>query len=152
MSGFARLTDEELAEILLLRARLWGNRASAVTADQVKAMRAALRPAGAEPRTILTPRLADLLTDPNSAQLVYGLRLMAQTHRLLPKNVGDALDCNSCHLDGGTIAKASPYFGVVNLFPMYNKRAGRVISIEDRLNGCFQRSMHGAPLPPISPK
>ena len=152
MSGFARLTDEELAEILSFARGSWGNRASAVTADQVKAMRAALALPAPEPRTILTPRLADLLTDPNSAQLVYGLRLMAQTHRLLPKNVGDALDCNSCHLDGGTIAKASPYFGVVNLFPMYNKRAGRVISIEDRLNGCFQRSMHGAPLPPDSPE
>jgi thiosulfate dehydrogenase len=151
MSGFARLTDEELAEILTFARSSWGNKARAVTADQVKAMREKLALRAPEPKTILTPRLADLLDDPNSARLILGLRLMAQTHKLLPKNVGDALDCNSCHLDGGTIAKASPYFGVVSLFPMYNKRAGRVITIEDRLNGCFQRSMHGAPLPPDSP-
>ncbi len=152
MPGFARLTDEELAEILTFARTSWGNKASAVTAGQVKAMRAELALPAPEPRTILTPRLADLLNDPNSVQLIQGLRLMAQTHRLLPNNVGDALDCNSCHLDGGTIAKASPYFGVVTLFPVYNKRAGRVITIEDRLNGCFQRSMNGAPLPPDSPE
>ena len=152
MSGFARLTDEELAETLTFARNSWGNKASTVTADQVKAMRAELALPPPEPRTILTPRLADLLSEPNSAQLIHGLRLMAQTHKLLPNNVGDALDCNSCHLDGGTIAKASPYFGVVTLFPTYNKRAGRVITIEDRLNGCFQRSMHGAPLPPDSPE
>ncbi len=152
MSGFARLTDEELAEILTFARNSWGNKASEVTAEQVKAMRAELGLPAPEPRTILTPRLADLLTDPNSAQLIYGLRLMAQTHKLMPNNVGAALDCNSCHLDGGTIAKASPYFGVVSLFPMYAARAGRVITIEDRLNGCFQRSMHGAPLPVDSPE
>jgi thiosulfate dehydrogenase len=152
MSGFARLTDQELAEILTFARSSWGNKASAVTADQVKAMRAELALPAPAPRTLLTPRLADLLADPNSAQLIQGLRLMAQTHKLLPKNVGDALDCNSCHLDGGTIAKASPYFGVVTLFPTYNKRAGRVITIEDRLNGCFQRSMHGVALPPDSPE
>ncbi len=152
MSGFARLTDEELAEILTFARGSWGNKASAVKADQVKAMRAELALPAPEPRTILTPRLADLLSELNSAQLIHGLRLMAQTHKLLPNHVGAALDCNSCHLDGGTIAKASPYFGVVTLFPMYAARAGRVITIEDRLNGCFQRSMHGAPLPPDSPE
>ena len=99
-----------------------------------------------------TPRLADLLSEPNSAPLIQGLRLMSRTHKLLPKNVGGVLDCSSCHLNGGTVAKASPYFGLVSAFPSYNKRAGRVISIEDRLNGCFLRSEAGAPLPADSPE
>lgn len=96
--------------------------------------------------------LADLLNGPNSAQLIQGLRLMSQTHKLLPKNVGDALDCSSCHLNGGTIAKASPYFGLMSEFPSYSSRAGRVITIEDRVNGCFLRSEAGAALPPDSPE
>ncbi|MGO8737289.1 c-type cytochrome [Rhodoblastus sp.] len=152
MPAFNRLTDEELAEILNFGRSSWGARTTGITADQVKAMRAELALPPPAPKTILTPRLSDLLTAPNSGQLIFGLRLMAQTHKLLPTNVGDALDCNSCHLDGGTIAKASPYFGVVSLFPTYNKRAGHVITIEDRLNGCFQRSMHGAPLAVDSPE
>ncbi len=152
MPAFARLTDDELAEILTFARKSWGNDANPVTTAQVASMRAELALPPPAPKTVLTPRLADLLNEQDSAQLTYGLRLMAETHKLLPNNVGDALDCNSCHLDGGTIAEASPYFGITTLFPVYNKRAGRVISIEDRLNGCFQRSMHGSALPVDSPE
>ena len=71
---------------------------------------------------------------------------MTDTRNMLPKNVGDALNCTSCHLNGGTLAKASPFFGLTAQFPSFSPRAGRVITMEERLNGCFKRSMNGAPL------
>ncbi|HUO53435.1 MAG TPA: c-type cytochrome [Rhodoblastus sp.] len=147
MPGFAPLGDEELAEILTFARSSWGNKASAVTTAQVAAMRNELALPAPAPRTNETPRLADLLTAPESEKLIYGARLMVDTVKLLPKNVGNALNCSSCHLNGGTVAKASPFFGIVPLFPMENKRAGRVITMEERLNGCFQRSEAGSPMP-----
>jgi thiosulfate dehydrogenase len=40
--------------------------------------------------------------------------------------------------------------GVAAFFPGYAPRAGREISLEERINGCFKRSMNGKPLPPGS--
>jgi thiosulfate dehydrogenase len=97
-----------------------------------------------------TPRLADLLAAPHAGQLVRGMQLNAQTHELLPNNVGNDLNCTSCHLNAGTVADGSPYVGVSAFFPSYGARAGRIITIQERINGCFRRSMNGKPLPPDS--
>jgi thiosulfate dehydrogenase len=40
--------------------------------------------------------------------------------------------------------------GLWGAFPTYLPRAGRVGTLEDRINGCFLRSMNGKPLPPGS--
>lgn len=42
--------------------------------------------------------------------------------------------------------------GLPDLFPMYNKRAGHVISLRDRIEECFVRSENGKPLPYDSPE
>ncbi len=146
MPSFATLADDEIAEILTFVRTSWGNQASPVTATQIKAMREELGLPQPAPKTALTPRFADLLIQPNSEQLLLGMRLMTETLNMLPKNVGDALNCTSCHLNGGTLAKASPFFGLTAQFPSYGARAGRVITVEERINGCFKRSMNGAPL------
>ena len=146
MPAFAQLGDDELSEILTFARKAWGNNSSAVMASQVRAMRDELALPPPAPKTPMTPRLADLLGQPEAEKLIYGARLMTETRSLLPKNVGDALNCASCHMNGGTVAKASPYFGLTTLFPMEAPRAGRVITIEDRLNGCFLRSEAGSKL------
>jgi thiosulfate dehydrogenase len=51
--------------------------------------------------------------------------------------VGNGLNCASCHLNAGTVGGGSPYVGVSAAFPSYAARAGRVITLEDRINGCF---------------
>lgn len=65
---------------------------------------------------------------------------------------GNALSCSSCHLEAGRAANASPMVGLWGAFPTYLPRAGRVGTLEDRINGCFLRSMNGKPLPPGSPE
>lgn len=150
MPAFARLGDREIAEILSFVRESWGSGAGPVTEKDVAAARASLDPKIGT-STFETPRLATLLDAPNAGQLVRGMRLNAQTRDLLPKNVGNQLDCASCHLNAGTVADGSPYVGVTASFPSYAARAGRIITIEERINGCFRRSMNGKPLPPDSP-
>lgn len=146
MPGFARLSDQELAEILSFVRSNWGGNAKSVSASDVKKMRAELDPKTTDSSKFETPRLADLLSKPNADQLVRGMRLHLETKALLPKNVGNALNCTSCHLNAGTVADGSPFVGVSAFFPSYAPRAGRIISLEDRINGCFRRSMNGKPL------
>ena len=50
----------------------------------------------------------------------------------------------------GTVADAGPWVGMPGLFPQYRSRGARVISLADRINGCFERSMNGSPLDPRS--
>ncbi|WP_347901457.1 c-type cytochrome [Pseudomonas purpurea] len=146
MPGFARLSDQEIAEILSFVRSNWGNSGSAISAVQVKQMRAQLNPT-TDSSTFETPRLADMLAAPNADQVVRGMRLHLQTKALLPDNVGNSLNCTSCHLNAGTVADGSPFVGVSAFFPGYAPRAGKQITLQERINGCFRRSMNGQPLP-----
>lgn len=147
MPGFARLSDQELAEILSFVRTSWGHGAPAVSSGDVQRMRATLDPKTTDNSRFDTPRVADMLKQPNASQLVRGMRLHMETRDLLPRHVGNQLNCASCHLNAGTVADGSPFVGVSAFFPSYAPRAGRIISLEDRINGCFRRSMNGKPLP-----
>ncbi|VVO70747.1 hypothetical protein PS887_01282 [Pseudomonas fluorescens] len=150
MPGFARLADQEIAEILSFVRSSWGNEGTPISAAQVKKMRGQLNPVTTDSSAFETPRLAELLAAPNADQVVRGMRLHLQTKELLPNNVGNALNCTSCHLNAGTVADGSPFVGISAFFPSYAPRAGKVVSLEERINGCFRRSMNGKPLPPES--
>ncbi|WNS74399.1 c-type cytochrome [Bacillus sp. DTU_2020_1000418_1_SI_GHA_SEK_038] len=84
--------------------------------------------------------------DPFSKAVKRGYDLMNETHVLLDDYVGNQLSCSSCHGNAG-LDTSSPFIGVTAVYPQYNARAGKVVSIEDRINGCFRRSLNGKPLP-----
>jgi thiosulfate dehydrogenase len=150
MPGFARLADQEIAEILSFVRTRWGNEGTPISVAQVKKLRDQLNPATTDSSAFETPRLANLLAAPNADQVLRGMRLHLQTKELLPDNVGNALNCTSCHLNAGTVADGSPFVGVSAFFPSYAPRAGKVVTLEERINGCFRRSMNGQPLAPQS--
>ena len=143
MPNYSSLPDQELAEIITFVRTQWGNQGDSVSAAEIRKVRDEIALKPAEPSKFVVPRYADMLASPNADQLIYGMRLMAETKALLPNNVGDVLTCNSCHLNGGTVAHASPYVGVAALFPSYAPRAGKILDFKDRVNGCMRRSMNG---------
>jgi thiosulfate dehydrogenase len=59
---------------------------------------------------------------------------------------GNNLTCQNCHLQGGTQPYAMPLIGVWGQFPQYRGREGEVGTLEDRVNGCMERSMNGRAL------
>ncbi|MBD1425223.1 c-type cytochrome [Sphingobacterium arenae] len=78
----------------------------------------------------------------------YGHRLITETFALLGPGTelaitGNKLSCSSCHLNGGTKPYAAPYVGLSGVFPIYIGREDKVVSLEERINGCFERSMNG---------
>jgi thiosulfate dehydrogenase len=118
---------------------------------QVQAsVRGAEPPAGAtgiERVFLPVPPDSEIPPGPLGTSIRRGRALLEATRDSLPANVGNRLRCLSCHLDGGRRANASPLVGAFLAYPAYNARAGRVITIEDRIDGCFRRSMAGRPLP-----
>lgn len=60
---------------------------------------------------------------------------------------GNNLSCSSCHALGGSMPNRAGFVGIYGRFPQYNSRADAVITLEDRINGCFERSMNGRKMP-----
>lgn len=87
--------------------------------------------------------------DPMTETIQYGERLFNETNVELDQYVGNELSCMSCHADGG-LSQSSSMVGVTTQFPQYNKRAGKVFTLEDRINGCMVRSMNGEMIDPAS--
>lgn len=146
MPDFSSLSDQELAEIVTFVRTKWGNQGDPVSAEQVKKIRDEIAPKPTPPTAFATPRFAAMLNSPHAQQLIYGMRLMTETKALLPHNVGNSLNCTSCHLNGGTVALGSPFVGIAAIFPTYAPRSGHSIDYKDRINACFKRSMNGNPL------
>ncbi|HUL44686.1 MAG TPA: c-type cytochrome [Bacteroidota bacterium] len=75
-----------------------------------------------------------------AAQIRHGFELFTKTSQKAPRFSASILSCSNCHLNAGQREKALPLVGVAGLFPEHNKRAGRAISLEERIIGCFLRS------------
>ena len=75
-----------------------------------------------------------------------GKALVIETRVRLPGNVGDDLNCSSCHLDAGARPQALGWIGIADKFPEYNARRGSTITLPQRINDCFERSMNGRAL------
>lgn len=65
---------------------------------------------------------------------------------------GNGLDCQSCHLQAGTQRFGLPLAGVWGVFPTYIARENEVRTLEERINGCMERSMNGRALPVDGPE
>ena len=92
------------------------------------------------------PAVAEPPADhPLRAEILRGKGILEATVESLPANVGNALRCTSCHLDGGA-TEVLGWKGVYARFPQYRSRSAEIQVIEDRVNDCFERSMAGRPL------
>ena len=102
--------------------------------------------AAASPAPFSVPADSTLPSGPEGAAIKLGRTLITDTRKLLPRNVGNGLNCTNCHLDAGTKQGAGPYVGLWGVFPEYRSRNGSINSMQERINDCFERSMNGKPL------
>lgn len=122
--------------------------AASAVATTPEAIKASAPAATAKTETIKVT-LVDVKTIPEGAEgnaIRDGLDIATRTSLRVPDHVGNHLNCTSCHLGNGSTPYAAPWNGVPALFPLYRARSGKVDTIEERINGCFMRSMNGKPL------
>jgi thiosulfate dehydrogenase len=104
------------------------------------------------PISEIDTRVRDPERDPLPADLAQaeeirlGYRLFLDTRSLAPGSVGSVLSCGNCHLNAGQKEGALPLVGIASVFPEYNRRSGRSFSLEDRVVGCFLRSLNATAL------
>src|SRR6516165_8067170 len=103
----------------------------------------------------MPPGIGSVGDDPFGKLVKYGYALFTDT----PNQIGPAapdpakrfsrssLTCQNCHLKAGTQPYAVPLTGVWGQFPQYRGREGEIGTLEERVNGCMERSMSGRALP-----
>lgn len=92
-------------------------------------------------------READIPNDSMGASVRRGLYLLRFTPESLPQFATSGLRCTSCHQDDGLKLSAGPLTGSHARFPKYMPRTGATITLADRVNYCFTRSLAGNVLP-----
>jgi thiosulfate dehydrogenase len=97
---------------------------------------------------IRAPDPATIPEGPLGDAIRRGQQLVTHTRDELPEHVGADLNCTSCHLKGGTVPDAGPWVGLPGEFPEYRARNDKVVTLEGRVNDCFERSMNGEPIDP----
>jgi thiosulfate dehydrogenase len=90
---------------------------------------------------------ADIPHDSLGDAIRRGLALVRFTPESLPQYATSNLRCTSCHQNDGLKASASPLIGTFARYPKYLPRSGAVVTIADRVNFCFTRSLAGNRLP-----
>ncbi|MDM5228104.1 c-type cytochrome [Cytobacillus sp. NJ13] len=96
------------------------------------------------------PPSMDEVPEGDEGELIkLGYKYATETATALDGYSGNVLSCASCHAGGGYEAPLD-LVGISKTYPQYNPRAGKEVSLEERINGCFKRSMNGKPLPPDS--
>lgn len=100
---------------------------------------------------LLDYNVENLSDTPQNKLIKLGRKLIDSTSIYLGEtstdfHVGNVLNCTNCHLDSGTKAFGIPLIGVTKRFPQYRGREDKIGTIEDRINGCFERSMNGRKL------
>jgi thiosulfate dehydrogenase len=93
------------------------------------------------------PEISSVPKDQFGASVLRGKDYLEHTFEKLPQFVGAKINCTSCHLNSGTTQFAGPWVGVVARFPQYRSRSGKMDTLEDRVNDCFERSLNGSRLP-----
>lgn len=98
------------------------------------------------------PSADEIPGDRRGEQIRLGYKIVVDTQEYGRAYVGNRLNCTSCHLDGGLAPDAASFVGIGRVYPEYRARADRQMTLADRINECFERSMNGRALPPDSSK
>jgi thiosulfate dehydrogenase len=92
-------------------------------------------------------REKDIPADSAGAAIRRGLALFRFTPESLPAYATSSLRCTSCHQDDGLKRTSAPLTGSHARFPKYLTRSAAVVTLADRVNFCFTRSLAGNALP-----
>ncbi|MGB3223754.1 MAG: cytochrome c peroxidase [Desulforhopalus sp.] len=102
----------------------------------------------------MPPLFKDIPQGEEDELIRYGALLLTDTYAQLGSGAkddkmhfsGNGLNCTSCHQDNGTKQFGLPWMGVSQMYPQYRGREDKVAGLEERINGCFERSMNGKAL------
>ena len=78
----------------------------------------------------------------------YGYQLISNTSYYLGPHgkvaqITNGMNCQNCHLKGGTVPWGNNYGAVASLYPQFRTRSGGIETIVKRISDCMERSLNG---------
>jgi thiosulfate dehydrogenase len=94
------------------------------------------------------PSISNIPVGKDGDMIRYGYNLLAHTARYFgPKgtisHLTNGMNCQNCHLAGGTRIFGNNYMSVASAYPLFNPRSGKVEPLTERFKQCFERSLNG---------
>jgi thiosulfate dehydrogenase len=75
-----------------------------------------------------------------SKDIRWGYKLFTNTPLEAKAFTPSKLSCANCHLNAGQRERSLPLVALAGMFPEYNRRSGRLYTLNDRIVDCFWRS------------
>ena len=140
-----KLSDEQIRSIMHFLTALSDKNLTSVSPSEIKTSAT-----GWSPR-----RPQDIPQGKAGEQIRLGLSLVSNSYRLMGQGAnepgsrfaGNMLSCTNCHQNEGTKQFGLSWVGVASRYPQFRGRSGKVGTLQDRVNGCMERSMNGRTLP-----
>jgi thiosulfate dehydrogenase len=101
---------------------------------------------------VTAPDPSTIPQGPLGDSIRLGLQIFTDTPKYAAAYVGNKTSCGHCHIDSGTKPYAMSLIGVSGMFPEYRQREKEVVTLEERIEQCFQRSEFGHRVPNNSPE
>jgi len=97
------------------------------------------------------PDINALTASKEDELIQYGKELIVNTakylgHKGSVMHTTNGMNCQNCHLEGGTKVFGNNYGSVFANYPRYRARSGSEEDIYKRVNDCMERSLNGKPL------
>ena len=97
------------------------------------------------------PDTASIPKDDEGKLILYGRKLIIHTAKYFgPKGsiskTTNGMNCQNCHLDAGTRPYGNNLGSTTSTYPEFLPRAGSVVTIPQKINECFSRSLNGTPI------
>ncbi len=112
------------------------------------------RPEGGGPPIIVNLLDPEMAPEKIRPLVTRGFQVMMTTKAYCGDNCGKILNCTNCHFCGGaTMGGRNGGISLVGVSKVYPKMMpnGKQMTLEQRINGCFLRSLNGRALPDGSP-
>ncbi len=128
-----------VAEMLGLRVSIDKNVLATKTIEIKEPLTAAIWQAPAE-NTLPQGKQGELIK--------YGKALISNTSEYLGTQgsvakISNGMNCQNCHLEGGTKPFGNNYSAVASTYPKFRQRSSSIETIPKRVNDCFERSLNG---------
>lgn len=112
----------------------------------------ALASAAAMPaRPTIEELKARVVLDDYESNVLFGYNIVMETNKYAARYAGNALNCTSCHLKGGTQPDGFP-LNVAGVYPKWRSKNGVRNGIGLRIRDCFLYSLNGIMPPEEAPE
>ncbi|MEO8087508.1 MAG: c-type cytochrome [Bacteroidota bacterium] len=87
----------------------------------------------------------------SGSMIRYGRKLIIHTSKFFGPNgsvskTANGMNCQSCHLEAGTRPYGNNLGSASTTYPKFLPRSNSVISLAQKINECFSRSLNGTPI------